>query len=294
MNRVRNRDGAFSPRATTARTLALALLTFACAFGAPRSAPPLSMRLYALDCGRLDFKNLGPVSDTDDYVGQQGTMAVPCFLIRHNNVWMLWDAGLGDDVARLPGGKDEFGFHWTVTKTLRAQLAQLGLKPGDIKFVGLSHVHADHIGNVGLFPHATLLVSPLDLAWGKDTPPEPSIDPKLFRTLLRMKTSPVPYDLDVFGDGSVRMIRTSGHTPGHHSLLLNLPHSGRVFLTGDLYHFREDRRRTLMTTINSSRAETLASMQRFEALVKKYHARVVIQHDPNDFAALPAFPRFLD
>lgn len=260
----------------------------------PRAKNPPEIRLYTLDCGRLDFDDMKDVSDTDDYAGQKGVMAVSCFLIRHGDEWLLWDAGLGDEIAALPNGQDEFGFHWTVTKTLRSQLAELKLKPGDIKYVALSHLHADHIGNVGLFPRATFLVSPLDLAWGRAVPAPPSVDPKLLQTLSRMKIKPVAYDLDVFGDGSVRMLRAAGHTPGHHFLMVKLPKAGAVMLSGDLYHFRRDYDESLLTTVNESRAETLASMERFVKLVKKYNARVVIQHAPEDFAGMPKFPAFLN
>ena len=252
------------------------------------------IRLYTLDCGRLDFDDMKDVSDTDDYAGQKGVMAVSCFLIRHGDDWLLWDAGLGDEIAALPDGKDEFGFHWTVTKTLRSQLAELGLKPADIKYVALSHVHADHIGNVGLFPRSTFLVSPLDMSWGRAVPTPPSVDSKLLQKLSRMKIKPVAYDLDVFGDGSVRMLRAAGHTPGHHFLMLNLSKSGAVMLSGDLYHFRRDYDESLLTAVNESRAETLASMERFVKLVKKYRARVVIQHAPEDFEGMPKFPAYLD
>jgi hypothetical protein len=75
------------------------------------------MRLYTLDCGRLDFADMALVSDTADYAGHSGTMAVPCFLVHHDADWLLWDTGLGDEIAASPGGVDRYGFHWTVRHT---------------------------------------------------------------------------------------------------------------------------------------------------------------------------------
>ena len=50
----------------------------------------------------------------------------------------------------------------------------------------------------------------------------------------------MPLDKDVFGDGSVIMLNTPGHTPGHHSLLVKLPQKGAVILVGDRAHFHEN------------------------------------------------------
>ena len=66
--------------------------------------------------------------------------------------------------------------------------------------------------------------------------------------------------------------------------------SGPVLLTGDLYHSTIAREKKSMPGFNTSRAETLASMDKFEALAKQTGAKVIIQHEPNDIAKLPAFP----
>jgi N-acyl homoserine lactone hydrolase len=261
----------------------------------PRAASAAeALRLYTLDCGRLDFTDMGPLADTGEYAGKPGTMAVPCFLIQHGKDWMLWDAGLGDDIAAIPGGKMHYGFKWTVEKTLRSQLAQLGLKPDDIRYVGLSHLHADHSGNVGMFRRSTFLVSPIDVTWGSSLPTPPTADPALVRIVRQSHIEPVRYDRDVFGDGSVLMLRAPGHSPGHHVLELKLANSGAVLLSGDLYHTRQAYEQSLVPSINESRADTLASMLRFRRIAEADHARVVIQHAPSDFAGMPAFPAFLD
>ena len=101
-------------------------------------------------------------------------------------------------------------------------------------------------------------------------------------------------DYDVFGDGAVRILKTPGHTPGHQVLLLELRKSGTVILSGDLYHLRDNRKFRRIPTFNSSRAETLASIDRIERIVKNRKARFVVQHDPVDFAALPKFPAYLE
>lgn len=262
------------------------------AAAAPGSMP-VEIRLYTLDCGTLDFSDLSLVSDTDDYVGKSGSMAVPCFLIKHGADWLLWDTGLGDDLVPKPQGEMRYGFRWTVRQRLQDQLAALGLRPDDVKYVALSHTHGDHLGNIGLFPKATVLVSPVDVAWAQGVPAPPTVDPSSVRQLLDAKLDPVPYDRDVFGDGTVRMLRAPGHSPGHHVLLIRPPKAGSIILAGDLWHFRNDYEKSLLTSVNDSRAETLASMDRVRKLATRWKARVVIQHDPSDFASLPKSPAFL-
>ncbi|HZH03836.1 MAG TPA: N-acyl homoserine lactonase family protein [Myxococcaceae bacterium] len=193
----------------------------------------------------------------------------------------------------MPQGKDKLGAHWTARRTLVSQLAELGLRPDDIQFVGLSHLHLDHAGNVALFPKATWLLAPAELAWARAGSAS-GVDPALIRPLAKVRVRSTEDDLDVFGDGSVTILRAPGHTPGHRVLLLKLPNAGAVLLSGDLFHTRENYEKSLIPAVNVSRAETMASIARFSGLVKRYGARVIVQHAPEDVRALPAFPAALD
>lgn len=261
---------------------------------AQTGTPLPDVRVYTLDCGRIDFDDKKAFSDTGEHDGEKGTMPVSCFLIRHNGSWMLWDAGLGDEIAASAGGRIVLGLHFRVPRTLASQLAALGLKPNDIRYVGLSHLHADHSGNVALFPHATFLLSPKELTWASASPTPEGVRPDVVAALAHSRIEPASGDLDVFGDGSVRLISTPGHTPGHHSLLIQLPKTGPVLLSGDVAHFQINYDRNLVPTGNDSRAETLASIGRVKGLAAHYHARVVIQHAENVFDTLPRFPAYLD
>jgi glyoxylase-like metal-dependent hydrolase (beta-lactamase superfamily II) len=101
-----------------------------------------------------------------------------------------------------------------------------------------------------------------------------------------MKQQVIGDEYDVFGDGSVVIFETPGHTPGHSSLQLMMPESGPVLLTGDLYHRTESRELKRVPSFNSSEPDTLASMETFEARADRLGAKVIIQHEPADIEPL--------
>lgn len=281
------------------RALVIGMVGVCALAGAPLAAaqdtsPHSDVRLYTLDCGRIDFEDLKGFSDTGEHDGEKEVMPVSCFLIRHGGEWMLWDAGLGDEIAADPAGRVVVGLHFRVPRTLVSQLAKLGLKPDDIRLVGLSHVHADHRGNVALFPHATFLVSPKELEWASGPQTPDGVRSDVVAALRRSRIRPAPADMDVFGDGTVRLISTPGHTPGHHSLLVRLRHTGPVLLSGDVAHFQRNYDEGLVPLGNVSRAETLASIARVKGLVAHYRAKLVIQHAVGVFDSLPKPPSYLD
>lgn len=268
---------------------AAASLLSACAHN---PVPQSDLRLYAMDCGRMANADMSAFADDGAYNGQRRDMVVSCFLIRHPAGDLLWDSGLPEALAASEGADTPFG-RMTMARSLTAQLADLGLTPADIDYVSVSHSHTDHAGNLGLFAQSTWIVDADERA-------------HMFRDAARADArSFAPYaamenvrpiliegegDYDVFGDGSVTIIQTPGHTPGHTVLLLRLPQTGPVLLSGDLYHFTESRTERRVPSFNADRAQTLASMDKFERIAAETGARVIIQHVPADFAALPAFP----
>lgn len=274
-------------------TCAAILFALGTVNAAARPPADPAIRLYTLDCGLTEFKDADVFSDTGEYEGKYLALPTPCYLIRHGNDWMLWDTGLSDKLAAEPQGKEIFGGRFSVKRTLAAQLAALGLKPGDIRYVGMSHLHFDHTGNVGLFPSSTFLIAAEEWAAARAKKPPFGVDPASIAPLAKAHIKTFELDLDVFGDGSVRMLKTPGHTDGHRSLSVKLPQSGPILITGDLYHTRMNYEKGLLPRINQ-RADTLASMDRFAKLRAATNARVIIQHAPEDFAAMPAFPAYLE
>jgi glyoxylase-like metal-dependent hydrolase (beta-lactamase superfamily II) len=170
-------------------------------------------------------------------------------------------------------------------KTIAEQLAQLNIKPADIDVVGISHLHGDHTGQAAEFPQARLVIGKADFEQtaGKEDPFGP----------WRGDNKPVTAttaDVDIFGDGSVTAIHLPGHTPDHLALLVRLA-SGPVLLSGDMYHSTIAREKKAMPGFNTSKEQTLASMEQFEKIAADNKAKVIIQHEPGDIAKLPAFPK---
>jgi glyoxylase-like metal-dependent hydrolase (beta-lactamase superfamily II) len=263
---------------------------------APAASAAPEIRLYALDCGRIDLKDEGSFADTGEYDGKAGSLAAPCFVIRHPKGVLLWDTGLGDKIAATKGGVDAMGgaAHLSQSTSLSDQLKTLKLSPADVNFVAFSHFHFDHTGNAGLFGASTWIVNKAELAWAQSEPVPFGVDPASIGAVKTAKTQLIDGDYDVFGDGSVRILRAPGHTPGHQVLELKLQKAGVVILSGDLYHTLDNRKGGRVPQFNVSRADTLASIDRIEKIIKNTHARFVIQHSLEDFAALPKFPAYLD
>jgi N-acyl homoserine lactone hydrolase len=258
-------------------------------------AAPGELRLYTLDCGHATFQDMSGFSDTGEYDGKSGEVAAPCFLIRHPKGDLVWDLGLGDHFASPPEGSDVApGVHVVVHSTLTAQLQALSLTPKDIRFIAFSHLHWDHTGNANLFADSTWLMSSAELAAGSVMPPPGGVLPETWNAVKTAKTVPIDGDYDVFGDGSVMILRTPGHTPGHQVLKLKLAKSGTVILSGDLWHQRASRDFKRVPTFNANRADTLASMGRVETILKNTNGRLIVQHDIKDYDALPKPPAYLD
>jgi N-acyl homoserine lactone hydrolase len=257
---------------------------------APAMAQPArpGIEMWRLDCGQIRVTNLDVFSDTYAYVGRQMTLTDSCYLIRNGDRYLLWDTGLAGELAGQPEG-GEGPFRMSLRERVRDQLARIGVQPGQVTFVGISHYHDDHTGQAADFPGATLLIGAADWEAIRGRPQTAA----RFRpwTEGQSRAQPLRGDHDVFGDGSVTILNMPGHTPGHRTLLVRLPRTGPVMLTGDLYHFTENMRTGRMPIFNTDRADTLASMGRFQEIARNLRARIIIQHEPADVRRLPAFPQ---
>lgn len=249
---------------------------------APQATSDLS--LIRLDCGTATIKNFDAFfSDRPGlYEKAPRDTTDSCYVIRHGDQVMLWDTGFASELKGQP--QDMGDLVARMDRTIVEQLADLKLKPEDVDIVGISHSHPDHTGQAAQFPAARLLIGKGDFEGtkGKDDPFGPWRGDGGNVTLATA-------DSDVFGDGSVIALHLPGHTPDHLALLVRLP-QGPVLLSGDLYHSLDARAKRGVPPFNTDRAQTLASMDRFEKLAKETGAKVVIQHEPRDNGKLPGVP----
>jgi glyoxylase-like metal-dependent hydrolase (beta-lactamase superfamily II) len=256
------------------------------------AAPSMSfaadaMRLYIFDCGRGRAEDMSRWTPGIN-VGTPLDVVDNCYLVRHPKGDLIWDTGIPDSVANSPNG---FGGQngapvWKREKALAAALAEIGAQPAAIKYVAISHTHSDHIGNVELFPQAVLLVQEAEYNW-----PGPL---GVARFKAEHPVEKLHGDFDVFGDGSVTIISTPGHTPGHQSLLVKLPRTGAVILSGDAVHFKDNWDNRRVPVVNTDKDQTIASMQRIADILAGNHGQLWINHDIQQSTALKHAPEFYE
>ena len=230
-------------------------------------------KLYVLDCGWAHATDKSRWSPGID-VGVPVDVSDNCYLIHHpQGGYFLWDTGVAENIADMPDGTPSVNGApaWHKTKKLAAQLAELKIKPEDVKFVAISQMHADHSSNVDMFPKANLLIQKLewDAIFAAPNPPFTKEHP----------ATQLSGDKDVFGDGAITIISTPGHTPGHQSLLVHLAKTGWVVLSGDAVHFQSNWDNKRVPGPNFDKEKTVTSMNHLGELITAHKAELWINHD---------------
>jgi len=255
------------------------------------------IRIYTLDCGYINIQDMASFSDKNFYPHEARLLADPCFLIKHQQDWLLWDIGWGTQYEGRTVEDKKHGVTVTVPISLESQLKKLGLKPNDIKYVAISHAHLDHSGDAGdarLFQNATFLLQKPEYDFTQQIPLNSAVAKGASNYLKTIHKKLLNGDYDLFGDGSVVILSTPGHTPGHQSLEVLLPHQGVIILSGDVYHTRQAYEYRLIPVFNTSRTETISSMNRIDDILQETHGRLIIQHELADYNSLPAIPNYLN
>jgi len=245
-------------------------------------------RLYVIDCGwahAVDQSLWSPGVD----VGQPIDFSDNCYLIRHTSEgYLLWDTGITDRLVSLPDGQNvqATGQTWHRRETLVATLAALGLKGADVRYIAISHVHPDHVGNVDQFPEATLILQKAEWDYALKLPL------KSFST--EHKAQLIEGDNDLFDDGSLTILSTPGHTPGHQSLLVRLKKTGYVILSGDAVHFQSNWENGRVPAFNTDKAQSVLSMEKIARTIADKHAQLWINHDKPSSDARHHAPDFYE
>ncbi len=249
--------------------------------------------LHALCCGRLRFDR--SLFFPDEQPGTDTTVPVPSFLVVHPRGKLLFDTGvdclaatdpvtsLGKRIAglfRMAGSADE---------VLPAQLARLGLGVDDITHVVNSHLHFDHCGCNALFPRATFLLQRAELEAARA--PGSHAHARSWNHPLDYRAADGEHD--VFGDGSVVLLPTPGHTPGHQSMSVRVSADRTFVMTADACYTQAHLDRELLPGAVWDSASMTASMNRLRKLGQRSDTELIFGHDARQWERMPQGPRAL-
>ena len=254
-----------------------------------------SPRLYVMDCGiitAMDPENydlrVEEIEGTTDFY-------TPCYLVEHPEGTLMWDVGQIPDADFPEDGTMASAGVFMAEKPLLPQLAEIGYEPSGITYVGLSHYHTDHSANANSFADSTWIVqrAERDAMFGEEPAGLSSRDN--YDRLEDAETILLEgEDHDVFGDGSVVIKFTPGHTPGHQSLFVDLANRGPILLSGDLYHYVEERTLDRVPGFDFDGEMTRASRREIEDFLVESGAELWIEHDIALNDTLDKSPAFYD
>ena len=260
------------------------------------------VKVYVLDGGILEGVNPERFGLKREEVTTT-RLPVTCFLIVHPKGTLMWDAGsVPDSVWKYNGSPASYNVEYkdvkrdvSLTKPFKTQLEEIGYSPATITYLVLSHYHYDHTGNANIFSGATWLVRQIEYdAMFSDQPPKVTW-PNTYSSLKKNRRQFLTKDeYDVFGDGTVIIKSAPGHTPGHLVLFLKLKKTGNIVLSGDLYHFAEERTLNRYPTFEFDQEQTRLARIEIDKFLKKMNAQLWIQHDLQENIRLKKSPSYYE
>ena len=264
--------------------IVLAISFVACKNSEKKEVQKAEVKLYVLNGGSIFVKKLEAFSQDTTYTGQTKQFSDAYYVISHPKGNLMWDAGLPEQlVVPEPYNEPSGVFAIQRADSLENQLKTIGFKINDFKYFAMSHSHFDHTGHANYMKDATWLVQENEYnSIAGDTLKQKNPAVEALKNVQKLNG-----DLDVFGDGTVVIKYMPGHTIGHQVLYIEVAGLDKpVLLTGDLYHFEENRTNKGVPSFNYNVKQTLESMDKFEAFAKEKNADVFIQHSPIDFERL--------
>jgi glyoxylase-like metal-dependent hydrolase (beta-lactamase superfamily II) len=252
-------------------------------------------RMYVIDCGENHVKDVSRWTPGVN-VGRAHVFSNHCYLIKHARGWMLWDTGNADRLAAMPNGLSVAGGAITayMKKPLVESLKEIGVTPADIRHFAMSHAHGDHSGNANLFTAATLYVQRAEYSamFGED-PSKFGFIPANFDKLRASTAMIIDGDHDVFGDGTVTIKAAPGHTPGHQVLVVRLPKTGPVMLSGDMVHLQYSWNYRVVPSFNFDVQRSMATIDAMKAYARDTNTQLWVNHDFEQSAKIPKAPAFV-
>ncbi|MFT0713879.1 N-acyl homoserine lactonase family protein [Flagellimonas lutimaris] len=254
------------------------------------------IKFYAFNGGAVSANMLELFSQDTTYTGQSKEFADAFYVIVHPKGTLMWDGGLPESLVGMeePYTSPDGAFTVSRKDSVANQLATIGMVPEDIDYLALSHTHFDHVGHANEFTGSTWLVQEKEYDFVTSEENQKN-NPDIYaaiKDLTNIKKI-ANTDYDVFGDGTVVMKFMPGHTPGHQVLFVDLAENGPLLLSGDMYHFYENREFRRVPIFNFDVAQTKESMAAFEKFAEEKGAEVYLQHSKQDFEKLPKAPNYL-
>jgi glyoxylase-like metal-dependent hydrolase (beta-lactamase superfamily II) len=265
------------------------------------AAPAAAQQLYVFTSGSLGGFPKGALQ-----IGGQGNIdwaPVSFYVLKHPKGNVMFDCGNNDKTITNAEGwwgplAKGFGLKMTANDAIPAQLAKIGLKTSDIKYLVVGHLHLDHGGNVGQFPNSTLVVQEDEVKSALSPDPGFSVYyiPGDFAEMKNMNILRLNGDMDLFGDGTFRIISARGHTPGSQFAVVKLPKTGSVILTSDVVYLKESLDKNLIPPIPgvTHPIDAYKSYQRIRHIRDAENARIFYGHDPEVFKATKVAPEYYD
>lgn len=287
----------------TIKEIALSL-TVAMGLGTALAAPASAQegpKLYVFTSG-----SLGGFPKAALQMGGEGNIdwaPVSFYVLKHPKGNVIFDTGNNDKTIDNAEGwwgplAKGFGIKMTKDDAIPAQLGKIGLKTSDIKYVVVGHLHLDHGGNIGQFPNATLIVQDDELKAAQSPDPGFSVYyiPGDFADVKNMNVVRLNGDMDLFGDGSFRIVSARGHTQGSQFAVVKLPKTGSVILTSDVVYFKESLEKNLLPPVPgiTHPIDAYKSYAKIRLIRDAENAKVFYGHDPEVFKATKQAPEFYD
>lgn len=248
------------------------------------------IKLYVLYAGDIVCRDSSQLNEGSSYK-EEILLANPVFLVQHPKGWFMWDTGLSDELIHQKDGVEAWIFHLSMKKTVMAQFKEIGIHPQEVDYLAFSHVHNDHTGNANYFTSAKIIMQEKEY----DTAFNPDKRPSNYKDYSGLENSEVLKlngDYDLFGDGTVQLIATPGHTAGHQSLLLKLEETGTIVISGDVAYYEDNYKRKGVPTFNTDKAASLASIDKIAQLIADENGQLWIQHDKAHFETLNLSPNY--
>lgn len=236
----------------------------------------MSISLYAFNCGWFQCKAGFFIEGLEDQSFVRSP--VPAYLIDHPNGRALFDTGLGERnrraiEARLP--HDKFGLELFEGMDIAARLRAIDVDPSSINWIIASHLHNDHCGGMMFVPNATVIVQSREWAAA-----QASEDPWVYNKVdfdTGHSVRAIDGELDLFGDGTVMIVPTYGHTPGHQSAIVRLA-GGDVLLAADCCYTERNLNERVLPGFTFDKEAGLVTLDRLAQLRAK-GTRIMFGHD---------------